>query len=60
MGESNSTTRAMSRADALRTIEEIMVSYEQQKMNGEIVIDIRGGKPIWVKPRVELDKKRVG
>ncbi len=60
MGESNSTTRAMSRADALMTIEEIMVSYEQQKMNGEIVIDIRGGKPIWVKPRVELDKKRVG
>jgi len=44
MSESNSTTRAMSRADALMTIEEIMVSYEQQKMNGEIVIDIRGGK----------------
>lgn len=60
MGEANSTTRAMSRNDALRAVEEALRYYEDERKDGEIVIDIRGGKPIWVKPRIELDKVRVG
>ena len=60
MGEPRVTKKAMSREEALRIIEEVMVYYEREEKNGEIVIDIRGGKPIWVKPKIELRKLRVG
>jgi hypothetical protein len=58
MGESKK--RAMSIAEAMRAIQDIMIYYEREGKDGEIIIDIRGGKPIWVKPKIELNKVRVG
>lgn len=60
MDKQNTNSKAMSRKDALRTVEEALRYYEEERKDGEIVIDIRGGKAIWVKPRIELDKVRVG
>lgn len=60
MDKQNTNSKAMSIQDALRTVEETLRLYEEGRNDGEIIIDIRGGKPIWVKPKIELDKKRVG
>jgi len=48
------------REHALHTLEEILHSYERERKDGEIIIEIRGGRPIWVKQWIELRKHRVG
>ncbi|HHY45866.1 MAG TPA: hypothetical protein GX506_01025 [Firmicutes bacterium] len=42
--------REMSRIETLRVAGELLETYRRRKASGQIIVDIRNGKPIWVKP----------
>ncbi len=50
--EKKQELREMSRMEALRVVREVLATYRARKASGRITVDIRSGKPIWVKPIV--------
>lgn len=44
--------REMSRIETIKTVREVLETYRQRKASGQITVDIRSGKAIWVRPVV--------
>ncbi len=50
--EKKQELREMSRMQALQVVSEVLRTYRLRKASGRIVVDIRSGKAIWVRPVV--------